>query len=75
MTTAYRGGAHRVERCIYCASKPLCFTGHIHKKQEIVTAGFCNVHKYKVVKFNACDFGGGCLGQWFKRYGLIDETS
>lgn len=48
-------------KCVICLSNDINIAGHVHKGNEIVLAGLCNVHLHHVCIDNGCK---GCYGEW-----------
>ena len=60
-----------VTRCCRCSAKASCASGHVHRGDEKIIAGFCRRHRLAEAVnrwrgMKCC----GCYGRWLKRMGV-----
>ena len=75
----------QVKKCIInnCNNDAYTFTGHLHNNKQIIDAGFCKEHGYRIKNKSSwytifypklhikpiCKSSNGCFGKWIKKYG------
>ena len=65
------------QNCIICGKKAKTWTGHVHKKDKRVLAGFCKEHDNResenLLQRKPHPGCAGCFGEWEERDGLLKE--
>jgi len=72
----------RTTKCIICLKKATCYTGHVVKEGEPISAGWCREHAEVYLRpwdepsesLGSLYLGNkmGCYGGWMECYGIED---